>query len=139
MHLTLKQATTRPAAANLLLQQARFDDFREEFNDVRPHEALQMQTPATVHKPSERRLPKELPPLEYPLHDAQKRVSLGGCLRLENTDLYVSKALAGQDVGLRHLEAETWLMSFTDFDLAYLDLEQRAVVPIDQNPEKKTG
>src|SRR6201997_450568 len=42
MHLTLKQPTTRPAAANFLQQRAKFDAFQEEFNHERPHEALAM-------------------------------------------------------------------------------------------------
>jgi len=46
MHLTLKKEATRPAGANLLQQQAKFDTFLEEFNNERPHEALQMKCPA---------------------------------------------------------------------------------------------
>ena len=48
MHLTLKQEATRPAGANLLQQQAKFDDFIEGFNNERPHEALDMKCPAEV-------------------------------------------------------------------------------------------
>ena len=40
MHRTLKAETTRPAAGSLTAQQRRFNDFREEFNQERPHEAL---------------------------------------------------------------------------------------------------
>ena len=49
MHRTLKGETTRPAAATLAEQQARFDVFRREFNEDRPHEALGQCTPASVH------------------------------------------------------------------------------------------
>src|SRR5262249_61215231 len=42
IHRTLKAETTRPAGANILQQQARFDDFVKEFNQERPHEALAM-------------------------------------------------------------------------------------------------
>ena len=134
MHLTLKQETTRPAAANMLLQQARFDDFRAQFNDVRPHEALQMQPPTAVHVSSNRRLPEHLPPLVYPLHDIQRTVSNNGCIRMNNRNLYVSTALVGVEIGLRQLELHTWLLSFMDYDLAYLDVEQGTLVPIDQAP-----
>jgi len=48
MHLTLKREATRPAGANLLQQQAKFDVFLEEFNHERPHEALGMKCPAEV-------------------------------------------------------------------------------------------
>ncbi len=40
MHRTLKEQTTRPPAADRRGQQRRFDDFRREYNEERPHEAL---------------------------------------------------------------------------------------------------
>jgi transposase InsO family protein len=50
MHRTLKQETTQPPAANRREQQRTLDRFRQEYNQVRPHEALQMQTPAAVYQ-----------------------------------------------------------------------------------------
>jgi putative transposase len=52
MHLTLKQQATKPAAANMLQQQARFDRWQREFNEERPHQALAMHVPADVYTPS---------------------------------------------------------------------------------------
>jgi hypothetical protein len=49
MHLTLKNETTRPAGMNCLQQQSKFDEFLEEFNNERPHEALDMNCPAEVY------------------------------------------------------------------------------------------
>ena len=54
---TLKAETTRPPAANRQAQQRKFNRFREEFNNERPHEALDMATPASVYVPSRRRCP----------------------------------------------------------------------------------
>jgi putative transposase len=45
MHLTLKLETTKPAGANFLQQQAKFDHFIAEFNTERPHQALGMKPP----------------------------------------------------------------------------------------------
>ena len=56
MHLTLKQEATRPAGANVLQQQAKFDAFLEEFNNERPHEALDMKCPAEVYTASAKTL-----------------------------------------------------------------------------------
>jgi transposase InsO family protein len=68
MHLTLKKEATRPAGANILQQQAKFDVFVEEFNHQRPHEALDMQCPAEVYTASAR--PYDgLPDPHYPFHD----------------------------------------------------------------------
>src|SRR3990170_1769256 len=54
MHLTLKKEATRPPGLNSLQQQARFDDFVQEFNTERPHQALAMKCPAELYAPSPR-------------------------------------------------------------------------------------
>lgn len=48
MHRTLKAETTRPAARTRLAQQRRFSRFREEFNYIRPHEAIGQKTPSSL-------------------------------------------------------------------------------------------
>ena len=54
MHLTLKMEATRPAGGNFLEQQEKFDGFVEEFNNERPHQALEMKYPCEVYQPSAR-------------------------------------------------------------------------------------
>src|SRR5881396_4282595 len=54
MHLTLKKEATKPAAANFLQQQARFEKFIEVFNKERPHETLDMKCPADVYRATTR-------------------------------------------------------------------------------------
>src|SRR3954464_1327086 len=76
MHLTLKKEATRPAGANILQQQARFDAFVDEFNTERPHQALAMKVPADVYAASTRAY-RGLPELDYPLHDRDAVVT--GC------------------------------------------------------------
>ena len=69
MHLTLKKETTRPAGANILQQQAKFDAFLEEFNQERPHEALAMKCPARgllYFSPSVSRHPRTSLPISRP-------------------------------------------------------------------------
>src|ERR671921_375179 len=65
MHLTLKKEATKPAAANVLQQQARFDAFVDQFNRERPHQALAMKVPADVYRRSSR-LYRGLEDLTYP-------------------------------------------------------------------------
>src|SRR5262249_32432879 len=73
IHLTMKKEPTKPAAFNLLQQQARFDDFVTVYNQERPHQGLNMRYPAEVYTPSARsyRAPEEP---EYPFHDRTVRV-----------------------------------------------------------------
>jgi hypothetical protein len=130
IHLTMKQDVIRPPAENALQQQERFDDFRQTYNDVRPHEALDMGTPRSAYTPSPRPLPSELEHPRYPLHDQTRFVTKSGSIRFDERDIYLTRALTGQRVGLRQVESKTWLVSFMDFDLAYLDLSNKTLVAI---------
>jgi len=130
MHLTLKQETTRPAARNSLAQQARFDAFVEDFNAVRPHEALDMQTPASAYARSPRAF-AGLPELAYPFHDLDVVASANGAIGLHGRQVVISSVFAGQRLGLREVEADVWLVSFMHYDLGYIDLEARTLQTID--------
>ncbi len=104
MHRTLKAATTRPAAGSLGAQQRRFNAFREEFNHVRPHEALAQQTPAACYHPSPRPMPDRLPPLEYPDHFEVRYVSANGGIRWNHRWVNVSTVCVGEYVGLEEID-----------------------------------
>ena len=132
MHLTLKKEATRPPGMNSLQQQARFDDFVHEFNAERPHEAIAMKCPAEVYIPS-RRPYQGLPDLEYPLHDRDVLVTACGRICIYRKKINVSTVLAGQRLGIKEVDEGIWLVSFIDYDLGYIDLEQRTLQPID-NP-----
>ncbi len=67
MHRTLKREATIPPASTLPAQQRRFDAFRQEFNELRPHEALAMQRPAQLYRPSTRAMPTTPRALRLPL------------------------------------------------------------------------
>jgi transposase InsO family protein len=121
LHLTLKQETTRPAGANMLQQQERFDRFVEEYNTSRPHDSLGLRCPADIYAPSTRRPEEPLPELVYPMHDMVRRVRHDGWFRFNHHAVYLTKALAGENVGLREVDDKLWLVSFMNLDLGYLD------------------
>jgi len=84
---------------NSLQQQARFDDFVKEFNEERPHEALDMKPPAEVYNPSPRTY-EGLPDLAYPLHDRDVLVTACGRICMHRKRINVSTVLAGQRLGI---------------------------------------
>jgi transposase InsO family protein len=132
MHLTLKKEATRPPGMNSLQQQARFDDFLEEFNAERPHQALQMQRPADVYTASAR--PYDgLPDVSYPFHDRDILVTACGRICMHKKKINISTVLAGQRLGIKEVDEGIWLVTFMRYDLGYIDLEQRTLQTID-NP-----
>ena len=110
MHLTLKQETASPPERNLRQQQIAFLKFQRVFNQERPHEALQYETPASRYVGSERRYPAKLPELEYPQGADLRRVSHQGSVRLHGVRMFVSALLAYEVVGFLGLEQDPdWL------------------------------
>jgi len=132
MHLTLKKETTRPAGCNILQQQGKFDAFIEEFNSERPHEALGMKCSADIYAASPRPY-TGIPEPHYPFHDRTIMVTSCGRLCLYRKKINLSKSLAGQAVGVKEVDSGIWLVSFMDYDLGYIDLEERTLQPL-QNP-----
>ena len=63
MHKTLKAETLKPPAGNSRAQQRKFNTFVREFNEVRPHESLDMETPRQQHVISPRMMPDKLTPV----------------------------------------------------------------------------
>jgi len=132
MHRTLKAETARPAEVNFLAQQARFDNFVNEFNTERPHEALNMRTPDDVYLPSSRPY-RGLPELDYPLHDRDITVTACGRICMHRKKINISQVLAGQKPGIKEVDSQIWLISFMNHDLGYIDLEQKTLQTI-ENP-----
>lgn len=104
MHRTLKAETTRPPGATLRAPQRKFNHCREEFNQERPHEALDMRTPAACYAPSSRKLPTKLPPLEYPDRFEVRYVSANGGIRWNHQWVNVSHVCVGEYVGLEEID-----------------------------------
>lgn len=129
MHLTLKQETTRPPKNNLLAQQEVFDKFIEVYNNERPHQGIEMKYPSDIYKSSPR-LYQGLPPLSYPFHDKTVRVTRCGRICDNKLKISLSKAFAGQDVGIKEMDDDIWVVSFLDYDLGYFDAKGSRVEPI---------
>ena len=120
MHRTLKAETTRPPAATRRAQQRTFARFRQAFNCERPHEALDLQTPASRDEASPREMPTKLPPLEYPDRFEVRYVSANGGIRWNHQWINVSTTCAGEYVGLEEIDHGIWTIYFGPLKLGRL-------------------
>lgn len=127
MHLTLKQETMSPMAANRRAQQQRFEQFRREYNQLRPHQALAMQTPASYYSASRRVFPARIPEPDYPFPMQVRKVNPAGEFAWRgHRHVFLSQALAGERVGLEAIDdgvdRESWYtIYFADVPLARFD------------------
>ncbi len=121
MHKTLKQQTTRPPAATLRGQQRRFDHFRKEFNEERPHEALGQETPASRYEASPRKFVSKLAPIEYPAHFETRLMSRNGGFRWASKRVPLSHLLEGQYIGLEEVGDGIWDVYYSYVRLGQMD------------------
>ena len=91
-----------------------------------------MKTPAQIYSPS-RRAYTGLPDVSYPLHDREVVVTACGRICMHRKRVNISAVLAGQRVGIREVDEGIWIVSFMQYDLGYIDLEQKTLQPLD-NP-----
>jgi transposase InsO family protein len=138
MHRTLKFETARPARANLLQQQERFDAFIQEFNEVRPHEGIGMKRPADLYVPSDRPFPSKLADPTYAAFDDVVRVNRGGQIYIAGVGQFaLSAALAGQDVGVREDRDGRWLVNFCGIDLGHAGPSRKTFTPLSSSPPEE--
>ena len=122
MHRTLKQEATIPPGCSLRAQQRKFDRFREEFNQVRPHEALEMRRPAQVYRASSRAMPGRIEPYDYPSNYMVRRVSRCGTIRVLSKQIFVSQTLNEELVGLEEVDDGGYDLYFCYYQIGGYEL-----------------
>jgi putative transposase len=127
MHKTLNEAIY-PPERNMTAQQRRFDAFREEFNNVRPHAALGGKPPGWLYRPSHRQYPSKLPTMEYPGHHEVRTVRTDGTFIWRGEHVYCAAALRNEPISLEEVEEGRWLVRFGPLLLAILDERKKKLV-----------
>ena len=130
MHRTLKQEATIPPAASLRAQQQKFDHFRQEFNQLRPHQSLAMKRPGQVYRPSQRRIPKRIEPYDYPRHYLVRRVSRAGTIRVLRRQVFVSNTLNEDYVGLEEVDDGVYDLYFCFYQIGRYHLQGNKIEDI---------
>jgi hypothetical protein len=100
---------------------------RDVYNLERPHEALQMKTPASRYAPSPRLFPRALPAIEYGPDDIVRRVMKDGYFDYQGVTYKISQAFVGQPIALRPTTADgVMTVFFCHQKIATIDVKQGA-------------
>ncbi len=121
MHFDMRFDVEDHAGSDLAAQQRLLDIWREEFNHVRPHEALGQRVPSEVYKRSPRRMRGPRPAM-YPADFEVRRVNAKGSIKYAGRLLRVGDGLRRQLVGVRRLDDSTLQLRYYDVDLGLIEL-----------------
>ena len=121
MHADLSREIQGKISGGVKANQAAIDEWSKEYNEVRPHEALNMKTPSEVYRKSERKYDGSPCEHEYPFGFEAKKIHRSGCVKLEKQECYISGSLAGLTVGLQPKGDGEHLVWLNDFPLGVLD------------------
>ena len=129
-HRTLKAAAITPASRTITSQQRRFDHFRTEYDDHRPHTSLlDHRPPGEFYSNSPRSFPKRLPVIEYPLDWDVRLVARTGMITWKYRSLHLSRNLAGQYVGLAENEDGGLTVTYGALELGQIEINPIRFVP----------
>lgn len=100
-HRTLKEELlARRQFGSIKEAQEAFDEWREMYNNERPHEACKMCPPVSRYHRSKRPYPEKISPCEYDGGGKVQKISNKGILHLEGTQYYISNSMSGLYVNL---------------------------------------
>jgi len=124
LHRTLREEVIQHHTWNNLAEsQALFDAWWQVYNYLRPHEALQLLTPAARYLPSPRPFPAVLPPVTYEANDVIRKVDQVGQIYFQGRTFHISSAFRHQPVAIRPSQPDgVFQVFFCQQPVALIDL-----------------
>jgi len=122
MHRDLSTEVQDAPAETPALQQRLLDKWKQEFNHVRPHQALGGKTPAEVYSVTPRAQPPAIPAV-YTRGQSVHRVHANGCLCVRKEWYFLSLSLSGFNVSLERVDALNARVWFYGLDLGTVEIE----------------
>ena len=131
MHADIAREIEGKIPGGIAANQIALDAWVEEYNAVRPNEAIGMLTPDEVYRPSERKYVGDIDVLEYPAGFIPRKVFKSGEIILDGARVTIGASLKGWHVGLRpQKESGMYDVFLSDFLLGFLDMTSCCFTPL---------
>lgn len=131
MHADIAREIEGKVRGGIAANQAVIDAWVEEYNSVRPNEAIGMRTPDEVFSPSERKYIGDFDEIEYPLGFLSRKVLHSGEIVFNGIRISLGYSLRGWNVGLKPLGDNTYDVFLADFFLGNLNMDSCCFYPLD--------
>lgn len=119
-HRTLKQEALRVIPGSMAEAKIQLENWRWLYNEVRPHHALGMKTPASIYSSSTRTYYEPKP---YIYEEGAKLIKVNnwGFLRFGPFQLFLSESMADTKVEIRYGENDTFAVIYRNYQIASVD------------------
>ncbi|MDR1565585.1 MAG: integrase core domain-containing protein [Oscillospiraceae bacterium] len=129
MHSDIAREIQGKVSGGRRTTQAVLDAWREEYNNVRPNEAIGMKTPSEVYQCSLRKYSGDMDDLEYPPGFQLRHVYKNGTISFGGVRVSIGFSLRGLTLGLKPLEDGKYHVFLADFLLGTLDADLYCFIP----------
>lgn len=104
-----------------------FSEYRDFYNNVRPHMALNLDVPASRYRPSQRKFPSEITEWEYPDDLTVHSVKSTGYITIYGQGYFLSEAFGNKKIAIRESSKGSHLVNlyFRQFQIGQIDIEKR--------------
>ena len=122
MHKDLKAFCRPRPASTLSKQQLIMDEFKNEYNHIRPHESIKMKTPHSVHQRSTREYQERKTEYDYPFEHKRLKVTINGAARWGAYHwLWIGRGAKGRYLAAEQVDDNIWNVYFRNVLLGYFD------------------
>lgn len=124
-HKTMKQELlNHTIIADITDAQIKFSNWRDKYNNLRPHEALGMRRPGDVYTPSQREYKEIIEKFEYGGEHHVIKVNSWGYVRFDKWQIYLSETMIGRYIEFRPgPDGETFAACYRNFKIAEFDTQ----------------
>ena len=123
MHADLSREIQGKVPGGIKSNQVVINEWVKEYNEIRPHEALNMKTPSDIYCKSDVKYDESYCEYEYPFGFETKRVQKSGCIRIKKDFYYISGALYGLFIGLEAKNDCEYLVWLNNYPIGILNLK----------------
>ena len=128
-HRTMKdEVIKRNAFADLADADKHLQEWRIKYNEIRPHQAIELLRPADIYIPSPRKFPDRIEPYEYSGLHRILTVNYKGYLRFDRKVFYLSETMIGARLELRPSEGSCATLHYRNYKIAEIDLANEQLI-----------
>ena len=129
-HRTLKSELLKHNTfANCYEADEALNDWRTKYNNIRPHQALNMKCPADVYVPSERKYSDKVAPFEYSGTNHTIKVNSWGYVRFNKWQVYLSETMIGEYIEFRaNPLGDSFFACYRNFIIAEFSMEDGKLI-----------